>query len=86
MDLNVMIKELIESGIIENQELGLGMLASDKLTDQERRQHIDKFIEDYLSNKVDFTTELQRNVFKAWVEIYNKTLKDEVKNRVTKIK
>lgn len=85
MELNNLIKELIDSRIVENQELALNLLTTDRLTDVEKRKHIDKFIEDYTSGRVNFFTEEQQNVFKGWVEIYKKTIKDEVKNRIKKI-
>jgi hypothetical protein len=85
MDLNVMIKDLIDSGMVENQELGLNLLRSDKVSDEEKRRHIDKFIQDYSSGKVDFFSEEQRNIFAAWTEIYLKTVKYDIKNRVKRI-
>lgn len=85
MELNKMIKELIDSGIIENQELALTMLGSDKVTDEDRRAAIEKFINDFRSGKVDFSTPEQKNIFESWLEIYQRTVKLEIKNRVTRI-
>jgi hypothetical protein len=85
MELNKMIKDLIESGIIENQELALNILTSDQIDDETKRKHIEKFIDDFINGKVDFFTDERRNVFKGWAEIYQRTIKGEVKNRVKRI-
>lgn len=85
MELNSMIKELIDSGIIENQELAVTLLGSDQVDDEIKRKHIDSFIKDYTEGKVNFFDEEHKHIFKAWVGIYQKNLPNEVKNRVTKI-
>jgi hypothetical protein len=85
MEINKMVKELIDSGIIENQELALTILGSDKVNDQERRVAIDKFIKDYQEGKVTMDNAEQEHLFNSWLEIYRKTVKLDIKNRVTRI-
>lgn len=86
MELNSLIKELIDSGMVENQELAVTLLQSDEIDDETKRKHIDKFIEDYTQGKVNFFSEEQKNIFAGWVAIYMKTIKGEIKNRVKRIK
>lgn len=84
MELNNLIKELIDSGMTENQELGLTMLSSDQVSDEEKRELIDRFIKDYQSGVVNFFDEEHKRVFHAWVEIYLALQVDEVKKRRVK--
>lgn len=85
MELQEMIKKLLESPIIENQELGAVLLSAPGVTDEERKIYIDKFVEDYQSGKIDFFTEENKNLLRDWVELYLPTVKEDVKNRVKKI-
>jgi hypothetical protein len=86
MNLRNLIDQLIESEIIENQELGLTLLRSPEITEEEKRTHIDSFVKSYLEGNIDFNKEEQRNILQMWVEIYLSMQEGEVKNRVKKIK
>jgi hypothetical protein len=70
---------------LENQELGVTLLSSSEVSDEEKRKHIAKFVQEYLSGKVNFFSEEHHAIFKAWVEVYSQIAKDEVKTRVKKI-
>lgn len=85
MEINALIKELIDSGIIENQELGVTLLGTDQISEEEKRAHVDKFVKDYMENKIDFTDEDHKHIFKAWVEIYRASIKMDIQNRVRRI-
>lgn len=85
MELKKIIDDLIESGIIENQELGITLLSSPDVSDEEKRKHIEKYIKEYQNGTVDFFTEEQTNIFKGWVDIYLSNVKGELKNRIKKI-
>jgi hypothetical protein len=66
--------------------LGLTLLRAPDVSDNEKREHIDKFVKQYLEGNVDFFKEEQRNIFQMWVEIYLSLQEVEVKTRVKKIK
>lgn len=85
MELNQLIAQLLESGIIENQELGVTLLGAPDITKEEKKKHVDDFIKDYLDGKVNFFSDEQKNIFKAWVALYAEFVKDDVINRVKKI-
>ncbi len=70
MELKQLISQLIESKIIENQELGVSLLMSDDVSIQDKKQFLDKFVDDYTRGKIDFFSEDHHNIFKAWVELY----------------
>ena len=86
MELKSLIDQLIESEVLENQELGLTLLRAPDVSDNEKREYIDKFVKQYLEGKVDFFKEEQKNIFQMWVEIYLSLQEVEVKTRVKKIK
>lgn len=85
MELNELIQQLVDSNMTENQELAISLLASDSLTDEEKRKHIDKFINSYLRGEVNWDVPEQKHIFDGWVEIYLRCQRMEVKNRVKKI-
>jgi hypothetical protein len=85
MELNQLINQLLESGIIENQELGVTLLRSDEVTKEQKRKYINDFIQEYTEGKINFFNEEHKNIFKAWVELYSQFIKDDVMNRVNKI-
>jgi hypothetical protein len=82
MELNELIRDLINSGIIENQELAVTILSSDEVDKETKRKHIDKFVKDYIEGRVNFHSEEQKHIFGGWVKIYQETIKGEVKKRV----
>jgi hypothetical protein len=86
MELKSLIDQLIESDVLESQELGLTLLRAPDVSDSEKRQYIDKFVKQYLEGQVDFFKEEQKHIFQMWVEIYLSMQEGEVKNRVKKIK
>lgn len=81
MEINQLIDQLLNSKIIENQELAVTLLKSTDVTPEEKRRHIDEFIKEYTEGKIDFFSEEHKNIFKAWVELYSAILKDEQKNK-----
>lgn len=85
MELNQLIDQLLESGIVENQELGATLLTSPEVSEEEKKKHIDAFIQEYTNGKVDFFSEEHKNLFKIWVDLYSATIVDSVKNRTKKI-
>ncbi len=85
MELKDMIDELLSSGMIENQELGTALMRSPDLSYEEKKKHIDQFLKDYNSGKVNFFSEERKNLFETWVELYAQTEKDYVINRVKRI-
>jgi hypothetical protein len=70
MELKQLISQLLESKIIENQELGVSLLMSDDVNIQDKKEFLDKFVDDYTRGKIDFFSEDHHNIFKAWVELY----------------
>lgn len=80
-----MVDELLSSGAIDNQSLGVTLMRSDRMTDEDRKKHIDKFVEDYNSGKINYLDEERKDLLTAWIELYQTTVKDAVKNRVKKI-
>ena len=70
MELKQLIRQLLDSEIIENQELGVSLLKSDKVSWEEKEKFLDEFIEEYTKGKVNFFSEDHHNIFKAWVELY----------------
>lgn len=85
MELNQLIRQLIDSGIVENQNLGVTMLSADSVTEEEKRGHLNKFIEEYTSGKVNFFDEEHKSLFDNWVSVYIKMQPEEVSNRVKRI-
>lgn len=85
MELKEMIDELMSSKLIENQELATCLMRSDQMPYEEKKKHVDAFIADYNSGKVNFFSEERANLFAAWVELYQTTVYDDVVNRVKKI-
>lgn len=85
MELNQLINQLLESGIVENQELAVTLLGSTEVSSEEKVKHIDNFIKEYTSGKVNFFSEEKAHLFEKWVEVYLPTVKDSIKNRVNKI-
>lgn len=85
MELNQLIAQLLESKIIENQELAVNLLRSPEVSQEEKQKYLDKFVHDYSTGNVNFFSEEQKNIFKVWVELYAATIKDQVKNRVKRI-
>jgi len=55
------------------------------VSDDEKEKYIDEFVREYTEGKVNFFTEEKKNLFRAWVEIYSKRVKNDVKNRIKKI-
>ncbi len=70
---------------MENQELGATLMTSTDLSKEDKKSHIDKFIKDYTDGKVNFFKEEHKNLFKLWVDLYNTTVKEVIKERVKKI-
>jgi hypothetical protein len=85
MELNVLIESLLESGVLENQELGVTLLSSPDVKDEDKRVYIDKFIEQYTSGEIKFLDNDHKHLFKMWVDLYLPTIKDRIKDRVKKI-
>lgn len=85
MELNSMIKDLLDSGIIENQEFALTLLNSDSVTKEEKMKFIEGFISDYTSGRVNFFSEDHKHIFNNWVQIYRSLERDTIKNRITRI-
>jgi len=80
-----MIKDLLNSGIIENQEFALTLLSSDNVTNKEKMRYIEGFIDDYTKGKVDFFNEEHKHIFNKWVQIYRSLERDTIKNRINRI-
>ncbi len=85
MELNQLLKKLLESGILENQELGVVLLGAPDVSMEEKQIYIDKFLKDYTDGKVDFFKPEHKHLFENWVALYELTIKDSIKNRVKKI-
>lgn len=85
MELQEMIKDLINSKILENEELALTLLRSDEISQEEKRKAIDTYVKDYIAGKIKIDDKEKDNIFRMWTKIYLKTLDDEVKKRVIKI-
>lgn len=85
MDINTLIQELLDSGMLENMELGVTILNSEKASKEQQRVYIDKFVEDYTTGKVDFFSEEQKTMFENWIKLYKQFEKEDVINRVKKI-
>ena len=85
MELQEMIKDLINSKILENEELALTLLRSDEISQEEKRKVIDIYVKDYIAGKIKIDDKEKDNIFRMWTKIYLKTLDDEVKKRVIKI-
>lgn len=85
MELQEMIKDLINSKILENEELALTLLRSDEISQEEKRKAIDIYVKDYIAGKIKIDDKEKDNIFRMWTKIYLKTLDDEVKKRVIKI-
>jgi hypothetical protein len=85
MELQEMIKDLINSKILENEELALTLLRSDEISQEEKRKAIDIYVKDYIAGKIKIDDKEKDNIFRMWTKIYLKTLDDEVKKRIIKI-
>ena len=85
MELQEMIKDLINSKILENEELALTLLRSDEISQEEKRKAIDIYVRDYIAGKIKIDDKEKDNIFRMWTKIYLKTLDDEVKKRIIKI-
>lgn len=85
MELNQLVKELLDSNIIENQELGVNLLRSDSVSKEQKVKFIEGFIEDYTKGKINYFSQEQAKIFSAWVALYEETIKDAIKNRVEKL-
>lgn len=85
MELQEMIKDLINSKILENEELALTLLRSDEISQEEKRKVIDIYVKDFIAGKTKIDDKEKDNIFRMWTKIYLKTLDDEVKKRIIKI-
>lgn len=85
MEINQLIKQLLESGILENQELGVVLLGAPDVSEEDKKKYIDTFIKDYTEGKIDFFKPEHKNLFDSWVKLYLPTIQGEIKNRVQKI-
>jgi hypothetical protein len=85
MELEKMIKELINSNIIENEELALTLLGSDQVTKEEKRKAIDKYIKSLVNGDKTLLDAEHQSIFKKLIKIYATMQEGEVKNRVKKI-
>lgn len=85
MELKEMIGKLLDSEILENNELGVTLLRSDQVSDEEKQVFIDGFVEEYKKNYHLFLTEEKKNLFDCWSELYKASVKGNIKNRVKKI-
>jgi hypothetical protein len=79
------VKDLLKSGILENQELALTFLGSETITKEEKIEYVDKFISDYTSGNVNFFLDEHKYIFEKWVELYRTVEKDQIYNRVKQI-
>lgn len=85
MELEILIKQLLDSKIIENQALAVTLLSSSEVSNEEKEKYIDEFVREYTEGKVDFFSEERKDLFRVWVELYSKRIRNDVKNRVRKI-
>ena len=84
MELNQMIKDLLKSDVLENQELGTALLKSDTISDDEKLKFIEDFIQKAMKDESIFNLE-KRNLYENWLELYIPTIKNSIKNRVKRI-
>lgn len=82
MKLNQLIQQLLESGVIENQELGVTLLSSPEVPEEDKRRYIEAFIESYTSGDINWFSEEQKHLFEKWVELYLPTVKDDINNKI----
>lgn len=80
MELNQLIQQLLESGVIENQELGVTLLSSPEVSEEDKRRYIEAFIDSYGSGDVNWFSEEQRHLFEKWVELYTDVYFPTMKN------
>ena len=85
MELKNMVDELINSGMMESEELGVVLMTSPDMPQEEVIKHIDKFIKDYNKQPLKYLDYDNRTLFEKWVELYQLYVKSHVKNRVKKI-
>lgn len=83
MELSQLIKQLLNSGVIENQELAVSLLSSEEVSEEEKAKYIDTFIQNYLQGKEDFFEEDHKHLFEKWVELYLSTQKNSNENNIT---
>lgn len=55
------------------------------MPEEEKARHIDEFIEKYNKSQEDLFSEEKKGVFDAWLEVYQATMANRIKNRVKKI-
>lgn len=83
MDLQSLIKGLIESEIVENQELGLTIIKSEEIPEKIKQECVEKFLKDIKSGKF-IMDETKKNLISLWAESYfalqDKIVKSRVKN------
>ena len=70
MELQEMIKDLINSKILENEELALTLLRSDEISQEEKRKAIDIYVKDYIAGKIKIDDKEKDNIFRMWTKIY----------------
>jgi hypothetical protein len=85
MELKDIIKELLNSKLIENEELATTLLQSDEISYEDKRVFIENFIKDYKNQPPSFWTDENKELFRNWVKLYFEYEKKEYKNRVNKI-
>lgn len=55
------------------------------MPEEEKRRQIDEFISKYNSTLDEFFSEEKKVLFDQWVELYQATVPDRIKNRVKRI-
>lgn len=83
--LSKMVRDLLDSDILENRVLGTSLLCSPEISSEERRNYISKFISDYKSDPLSFMTDDNKHLYKNWVELLLAEEDNYIKERVKEI-
>ena len=85
MELNNLIEKLVQSGMADNQTLGLTLMGSDTISDEQKLKYLKILIDDFRKDTEKFLLDENKTLF-ATLREFNTKLEDKIiKKRVTKI-
>lgn len=83
--LQEVIDQLLNSGMLDNEELGVTLLAAPNISPEERKRRVDKFIDDFEKDPTRFIKPENHSLLTAWLELYREQEEKDIKERVRKI-
>lgn len=86
MELDELLRKLLDSGMTDNQHLAVTLLDSENVADEDKIKYLDEFVKNYHKEKdAGVLDEDRKKLFDSWMELYGKFTRVYIKNRVKKI-